>query len=182
MERLTVLGTGAANALRYYNTCFMLHGPQGGLDGAGLVPLQIVIGYTVFPAYLVVSGCAEGLGRVASHPGALNDADAGKTVGLEVLHTAGQYAGMGGSALLGPAGRHQVGLQGHAAAPGDPVGDMGRLHQGHGHGVGVAAVDLVYGCHFALLSRRDFPQYTRHPAGIQMDRAGGQCKIDKESP
>ena len=37
MERLTVLGTGAANALRYYNTCFMLQGPQGGLlvDGGG---------------------------------------------------------------------------------------------------------------------------------------------------
>ena len=37
MERLIVLGTGAANALRYYNTCFMLQGPQGGLlvDGGG---------------------------------------------------------------------------------------------------------------------------------------------------
>ena len=37
MDRLVVLGTGAANALRYYNTCFMLQGPQGGLlvDGGG---------------------------------------------------------------------------------------------------------------------------------------------------
>lgn len=46
MDRLIVLGTGAANALRYYNTCFMLQGPGGGLlvDGGGgngiLVQLQ----------------------------------------------------------------------------------------------------------------------------------------------
>ncbi len=37
MERLIVLGTGCASALRYYNTCFMLQGPQGNLlvDGGG---------------------------------------------------------------------------------------------------------------------------------------------------
>ena len=37
MDRLVVLGTGAASALQYYNTCFMLQGPQGGLlvDGGG---------------------------------------------------------------------------------------------------------------------------------------------------
>ena len=37
MDRLIVLGTGSASALRYYNTCFMLQGPQGNLlvDGGG---------------------------------------------------------------------------------------------------------------------------------------------------
>ncbi|WP_294558753.1 MBL fold metallo-hydrolase [uncultured Mailhella sp.] len=37
MKKLIVLGTGAANTLHYYNTCFMLQGPQGGLlvDGGG---------------------------------------------------------------------------------------------------------------------------------------------------
>ena len=37
MDSLIVLGTGASSALRYYNTCFMLQGPQGSLlvDGGG---------------------------------------------------------------------------------------------------------------------------------------------------
>lgn len=37
MDTLTVLGTGAARALHYYNTCFMLQGPAGGMlvDGGG---------------------------------------------------------------------------------------------------------------------------------------------------
>lgn len=37
MDRLIVLGTGAASVLHYYNTCFMLQGPQGSLlvDGGG---------------------------------------------------------------------------------------------------------------------------------------------------
>ena len=37
MKKLIVLGTGAANTLHYYNTCFLLQGPQGGLlvDGGG---------------------------------------------------------------------------------------------------------------------------------------------------
>ena len=37
MDRLIVLGTGAANALHHYNTCFMLQGPEGSLlvDGGG---------------------------------------------------------------------------------------------------------------------------------------------------
>ncbi|MCQ2444332.1 MAG: MBL fold metallo-hydrolase [Mailhella sp.] len=37
MERLIVLGTGAARAVRYYNTCFLLEGDQGRIlvDGGG---------------------------------------------------------------------------------------------------------------------------------------------------
>ena len=31
MEQLVVLGTGAARAMRYYNTCFLLRGPGGSL-------------------------------------------------------------------------------------------------------------------------------------------------------
>ena len=37
MDRLIVLGTGAAGAIHYYNTCFLLEGPEGRLlvDGGG---------------------------------------------------------------------------------------------------------------------------------------------------
>ena len=125
-----------------------VHGPQGGVHLAGFVSLEIIQGHAVLLPHRVVSGGAEGPAGAVPHPGALDDGDVSHPVLPQVLDGAGEDAGVGGGTVLRLASHHQVGLECHGRPGGDGGDHLRPLHQGDGHGVGVAAEDLIDGAHW----------------------------------
>ena len=124
-----------------------VHGPEGGFHPAGLVVLQVVEGHIVVLAHLVVACGPEGPPGVVAHPGALDDADIGHPVVPQVLDGAGQHTGVGGGSALRGGGHHQVGLEGHRSPGRNLLDDLGTLHQGFCHLMGVGTENFINGRH-----------------------------------